>query len=319
MFSHLTSFARLTASSTHTPYYAKCIELARRAYWDIDRDVVRGRAFDFSRRFLPDGLSLVGRLDFLDDAEQRQLSQLQGRSYASMLGLLERFIGIKMLELCRDHWYGDQVALTALVTFTHEELKHQELFRRVETMVGPHMPKGYDFVPTANLLAAKVVGTSSWAALALICLIEVATQAHYRLCIEPSTDICAVYRDVLRFHWQEESQHVILDELEWERAYRRLTEPERDQAVDDFIALVKTLATIADQQADADAQYFLRICGRELSAAGSLRIARGLRDAYRWQFIASGLQEARFHRSLSAMTTAPQRQRIQTACKPFTP
>jgi hypothetical protein len=31
-----------------------------------------------------------------------------------------------------DHWFGDQVALEALVRFSDEELKHQALFRRIE-------------------------------------------------------------------------------------------------------------------------------------------------------------------------------------------
>ena len=41
----------------------------------------------------------------------------------------------KILEVSRDHWLGDQTALEALVRFTDEELKHQELFRRIETHV----------------------------------------------------------------------------------------------------------------------------------------------------------------------------------------
>jgi hypothetical protein len=31
-------------------------------------------------------------------------------------------------ELSHDHWFGDQVALEALVRFSDEELKHQALF-----------------------------------------------------------------------------------------------------------------------------------------------------------------------------------------------
>ena len=43
--------------------YAKCVEVSKRVRWDIDRDVIRGRSFDFAKRFLPDGLSKVDRLD----------------------------------------------------------------------------------------------------------------------------------------------------------------------------------------------------------------------------------------------------------------
>jgi hypothetical protein len=46
--------------------YAKCIEVSKRVRWDIDQDVIRGRNFDFSQKFLPDGISKVARLEFLD-------------------------------------------------------------------------------------------------------------------------------------------------------------------------------------------------------------------------------------------------------------
>jgi len=113
-----------------TERYAKCIEVSRRVRWDIDRDIIRGRTFDFSQKFLPDAISKVGQLEFLDTGEKRLLSQIQGRTYANMFGFVERFITAKVLETTRDHWLGDQAALEALIRFSDEELKHQLLFRR---------------------------------------------------------------------------------------------------------------------------------------------------------------------------------------------
>lgn len=63
-----------------TDRYAKCVATSKRVRFDIDRDVIRGRSFDFTTRFLPDGLSKVDRLDFLTSDEQRLLSQIQGRT-----------------------------------------------------------------------------------------------------------------------------------------------------------------------------------------------------------------------------------------------
>ena len=46
--------------------YAKCIEVSKRIRWDTDRDVIRGRGFDFGRQRLrfvvqgPDGALYVG-------------------------------------------------------------------------------------------------------------------------------------------------------------------------------------------------------------------------------------------------------------------
>src|SRR5437868_14999931 len=70
-------------------------------------------------------------------------ARYQGRTYANIFGLVERFINAKVLELSEDHWFGDQVALEALVRFSDEELKHQALFRLVDAMVGDVLPAGY--------------------------------------------------------------------------------------------------------------------------------------------------------------------------------
>src|SRR6187455_3112459 len=136
--------------------YARCVEV-KRVRWEIDRDVFRGRDLDRSKKFLPDGLSKVSELEFLGQAEKRLLSQIQGRTYANIFGLVERYIAAKVLELSRDHWLGDQTALEALVRFSDEELKHQELFRRLEGMIAPGMPAGYAVMPQPNEVAAVVL------------------------------------------------------------------------------------------------------------------------------------------------------------------
>ena len=98
-------------STVDSHRYAKCIEVSKRIRWDIDRDVIRGRAFDLTHKFLPDGLSYVDRLAFLSDRERKLMSQVQGRTYANMFGLVERFIGAKMLEVtrCARAWRPDGV------------------------------------------------------------------------------------------------------------------------------------------------------------------------------------------------------------------
>ena len=62
-----------------------------------------------------------------------------------------------MLELSGQHWLGDQVALEALVRFSDEELKHQELFRRIEVMLDREMPPGYSKVADPNEVARAVL------------------------------------------------------------------------------------------------------------------------------------------------------------------
>jgi hypothetical protein len=305
------------AAVSDSKRYARAVEVSKRIRWEIDRDVIKQREFDFTKKFLPDGLSKVSALGFLSAAEQRLLSQIQGRTYANMFGLVERFIGAKMLELSRDHWLGDQVALEALVRFTDEELKHQELFRRIEAMIAAGMPAGYQFLPQPNDVASVVLGKSTWAVLALTCMIELFTQAHYRSSIEADPDLSALWKDVFLHHWKEESQHAILDELEWKREDAKLTPQARDAAVDDLIALAGAVDGILQGQAAADTHYFVEICGRPLAATEVGAVRAGMLAAYRWQYILSGVQEPRFAEIIAGLVTDKQGARIAAALAPL--
>lgn len=315
------SIATMNASGsavpTDTSRYARCIETSKRIRWDIEQDIIRGRSFDFGKRFLPEGLARVSGLGSLSAAEKRLLNQVQGRTYANMFGLVERFISAKILEISRDHWFGDQVALEALVRFTDEELKHQALFRRIEALVAEGMPEGYGFVAEPNAVASAVMAAPTWSVLALTCHIELFTQGHYRQSIQPDEELSALYKDVFLYHWREESQHAILDELEWQREDRRLSPAQRDAAVDGLINLVGAVDGILQTQAQADALYFERICGRQLEFGEYGQIAATLLSAYRWQYIVSGVQDRRFSDLLMSMITPAQAQRVQTALQPL--
>lgn len=306
----------LSSTAASTPRYARCIENSKRIRWDIDRDVIRRREFGAADKFLPDGLTLLEeRLAFLSPGERRFLNRIQGRTYANMFGLLERFVGAKMLEVSRDHWLGDQVALEALVRFTDEELKHQELFRRIEGLAGRCMPGGYLFVPEPNTVAQFVLGKCTWAVLALTCDVELVTQVHYRESIAVDAEISPLFKDVFLFHWKEESQHAVLDELEWQREDAKLTPEERDAAVDDLIALVAGVDGLLQLQAQADCTYFManKPQAGALDAAEVDTVGEALLAAYRWQYIHSGAGQARFGELLTGLITPAQAQRIQGA------
>ena len=293
--------------------YARCIQTSKRVRWDVDKDVIRGRRFDAAHKFLPDGLSLTDAFTTLSADEKRFVSQIQGRTYANVFGLVERFINAKVLELSHDHWFGDQVALEALVRFSDEELKHQALFRRIDAMVGDVLPDGYRFDIDPNGVAHAVLGKSTWAVLALTLDIELFTQLHYRQSIDPDTELSDLFKDVFLYHWKEESQHAILDELEWVRHDAGLTAEQRDRAVDEFIELVAAVDGILQAQAKADAGYFAATCGRAVEEAEARAIEAAFLKAYRWQYIHSGAQHPQFGKVLSSLISENQGQRIQAA------
>ncbi|WP_454863244.1 hypothetical protein [Pseudomonas hormoni] len=297
--------------------YAQIVRSSKKAEWQIDRDLLQDRRFDFSRKFLPDGLSQIDRLTFLNADEARLLSQIQGRTYAFIFGLVERFISAKMLDQGRGHVFDDQLALEALVRFSNDEIKHQELFRRVETMIGSQMPAGYRQVADPNDVARAVLASSTWSVLALTCHIELFVQTHYVKSIAPREELCPLFKDVFKYHWMDESRHVVLDELEWEAEHAKLLPAERDQAVNDLIALVAAVDTLLQAQSASDADYFIGNVSRLLSADETAQIKACVLSAYRWQYIISGVQHPHFGRLLSRMTTPAQMSRIQAALAPI--
>ncbi len=300
-----------------TGRYAKSVEVSKRVRWDIDKDVVRGRRLDFGKKFLPDGLSKASELKFLSASEQRFFSQIQGRTYANIFGLVERFIGAKILEVSRDHWLGDQIALEALIRFSDEELKHQEMFRRLEAMAAAGMPAGYSFLPQPNDVARAVLAASTWAVLGLTLDIELFTQLHYRESIQPDNDLSDLWKDVFLFHWKEESQHAIIDEMEFLREDAKLSPEQRDAAVNDLIGLVAAVDGILQMQSAADAKYFLLAAGRPFTSTEAGAIESTFLRAYRWQYIVSGVQDPRFTEVLGSVITPEQGQRINAALAPL--
>jgi hypothetical protein len=298
--------------STHARY-ERTIQSSKRVYWDIDADVIRGRGFDTAQKFLPDGLAQPERFETLSRDERRLVSQIQGRTYANVFGLVERFIGAKMLELGREHALDDQTALEALVRFTSEELKHQELFRRVEGLLDEAMPPGYRFDFDPDGLARAVLSKSTWAVLALTLDIELFTQLHYRQSIDPDADLSPLFKDVFLYHWKEESQHAILDELELVHHHATLDAPARDRGVDDLIQLVAAVDGVLRAQSAADTAYFRAVCGRTVGHVEAVAIEAAFLAAYRWQYILSGVQHPHFVGVLGGLVTDAQGQRIQAA------
>jgi hypothetical protein len=303
----------ITASNMTRDAYARVVKASKKARWDIERDVLRGRTLTREQKYLPDGLSLAHTLPFLGEAERLFLSQIQGRTYANLFGLVERFINAKVLELSQQHLLGDQVALEGLVRFSDEEIKHQDLFRRVEWLAARGMPEGYSFAHEPNEVARAVLTKCSWAVLALTCHIELFTLAHYKKSIEVDPNLSPLWKDVFAFHWKEESQHAVLDELEWRRVDRGLSAAQRELAVDDLISLVGAVDSILQRQASADASYFLEHVAIQLTSEQRATLRATFLAAYRFQYLFSGLEMTRFPAILFDMVDVAQRARIEAA------
>lgn len=128
-----------------------------------------------------------------------------------------------------------------------------------------------------------------------------------------------LYKDVFLFHWREESQHAILDELEWRRENASLDDARRDQAVGDLIDLIAAVDGLLRMQAEADVKYFIGLGGSGCTRAQTERLHVVVLAAYRWQYILSGVTQTRFTQILGEMITPAQVERIEAALAPLMP
>ena len=183
------------------------------------------------------------------------MSQVQGRTYANLFGVIERYINAKILELSRDHWFGDQRALEALVRFSDEELKHQELFRRIEALGRGGHAAGYRLVADGNAIASVVLGKSTWAVLALTCHIEIFTLVHYRKSIAAGT--CRICGRTSSCTTGRKNRSTRSSTSSSGGADATLGPAERDRGVEDFIELVGAVDGVLQAQAQADSDYFI--------------------------------------------------------------
>ena len=297
--------------------YRQCMDTSRRVNWDIDTDVIRDRVLSADEHFLPAGLTLADKLHFLNEDDRRFFGQVQGRSYGYIFGLVERFIGAKIVEMGSEHALGDQDAMAAMLQFGAEELKHQALFRRMEQLADAVLPAGYRQTADPNAVATAVLSKSTWAVLGLTCHIEIFTQAHYLESIRDNGELSDLFKDVFQYHWLEESQHATLDELEWARVHATMTPAEVDAAVDDLIDLVVAVDGVIQAQAEADAGYFLANCHKRCDPQQRAAVRDVMLRAYRWQYIVSGVQIERFQQALAEKVTPGQMARVQTALTPL--
>jgi hypothetical protein len=115
----------------------------------------------------------------------------------------------------------------------------------------------------------------------------------------------------------EESQHAVLDELEWLAEDARLGAADKQREVSDLIALVGAVDGILQAQSGADASYFIARAGRTFSSHEQAAIRSTFLRAYRYQYILSGVEGTRFVAILRGLISEAQLERIVQALAPL--
>jgi hypothetical protein len=300
-------------AATIPPYrdrFAMYLAASSRTPWEIERDVIRGRALDHRRMALPESITRVHDLQSLSHEERCLLSQVQARTWLRIVALADRCMRLHALQAA--HAAQNESAGQALAHAAREKQKHIDLFHRLDVMLEPTMPPGYFFEHDVAAAACTIAGHSPWAVLGFALHAQLSSQAHYRASLAASDTMCPVWKDVLLFHWKEEALHAVLTEALWRAEHERLDALQRERALDDLLGLIGRLDTLLAQQAEADSEYFLRCAGWPPHSREEDVVHDWLWDAYRGQHISSGMQEPRFVSVLGALLT-PAQQRLWNA------
>jgi hypothetical protein len=287
---------------THDYSYATCLRGSVTKPWTVD-ECFRGRDFDFTKPFMPERMAGVESIGCLSDDEKRMLNQIRGNSYCHIFAFVEEYIVPMVMDRARADVYGDETRLWSLLRFAEEELKHQELMGRAVEQFQAGFGVTCGLMPGREAVATVVLDRSPLAALLLTSMIEWFTQLHYTEHVKDRGELDELFRDLLRFHWIDESRHAHMDSLLIDEVAGELTADQREEAIDQLLELGGAVDGLLGQQIELDLDALQKASGRAFTDAERDEIRTHQRRSYRWTFIVSGLQHPNFVRIVEQITS----------------
>jgi hypothetical protein len=290
-----------TTRVTHNYSYEDVLANSQKVAWKED-DVLTGRSFDLSKRFLPNSLTGVDGIDCLNDEEKLKLNQIMGNAYCHIFAFVEEFIVPTVAEESMTNPYGDEVRQRSLLRFSEEELKHQELFRRSIELFNEQFGMTPQLIPGREQVAAVVRSKSKLAVLILIDIIEWFVQVHYTEHVLSKTELDGLFRDLLRYHWLDEAQHAKMDTLLIAEMVENLTMAEREAAIDEVLELGGAIDGLVQQQISMNIDALVVASGRNFTDGERAEITSETLKASRYTFLVSGLEHPNVVRMVSEIT-----------------
>jgi hypothetical protein len=162
-------------------------------------------------------------------------------------------------------------------------------------------------------VARAVLSKHTGAVLLLTAAIEWMTLLHYLSSFKDNEALDPFTRHIFKSHWLEESQHARLDHLETLRAFKDITDLDRQVAIEDLIELVGAVDGLLQQQAAMDVENFERYLGRSLDGSQRKEVHARVLDAKRYTFIESGVTHPNFSELFGAVTTPAQQAQVGKA------
>jgi len=296
--------------------YAATLAASERVRWRLEDVLDDDTRFDFSARFMPEGLAQVDGLGFLTPDERRTLNQIRGNTYLNIFGLVEEFILPFVLDHARPHLHGDDSQIRALLAFAGEEAKHIHLFKRFRDIFTRGFGTPCATIGPATDVAREVLAHHPLAVALAILQIEWMTQRHWVEGVQDDGALEPSFKSLLRHHWMEEAQHAKLDTLMVESIAANCSPEEVAAAVEEYLAIGGFLDEGLTSQVTLDREALERATGRILTDAEREAFIAQQQRANRWTYLGSGMTHPRFLATLERLDPA-HRRRIEAIAPSF--
>jgi hypothetical protein len=282
--------------------YPSIVATSERVSWTVD-EVFRDRHFDATKRIIPDSWVRTRHLEFLNVQEQRTLNHIRAFSYVHLFGNYEEFIPLHLTEIVRQYWHDDRAHLRALLRFGEEEMKHQQLFLRAETVLEASCGYrfGRYFDPNKDRVTAFTKATLAYPPLPrflLLAAFEWGSQRHYIESVRdhPGEGSDPLYVDILQYHWIEENQHTKIDALEIEQLARALSPDELSTTFDHIQGLGGLVDATFVGQVEQELATFQSVTDRRLAEPEATALGEALTQSMRAIFIEVAMTHPNFKR-----------------------
>jgi hypothetical protein len=262
-----------TYAFTHGLDYASIVAASEHMAWTVD-EIFHDRRFDASKPIVPASWVRTQDLAFLTDQDQLTLNHCRAFSYAHLNGNYEEFIPLHLAGMIHQDWHADRTHLRALLRFGEEEMKHQQLFRRTETVLeascGHPFGRYFDDAKVRVMeLTQAVLAYPPLPRFLLLLAFEFGTRRHY---VESIHDHAGeggdpLYVDVLKAHWLEEAQHVKSDMLEIARLAREMSPEEVCMAFDQMAGIGELVDATLVGQVDQEIATLQQVMDHTLTEA----------------------------------------------------
>ena len=294
--------------------YRSCVQSSERVSWRLDDVLPEGINLDLDSRILPDELTATESIGCLSDREKLLLNQIRSNSYAHLFLFLEEYAVALAASRARLELHRNPMHMRALLRFTEEELKHQQMFTRYTAAFARGFKVAPALLDNRVEVAKAILSKSDLAVLLLNLHLELMTQQHYVESVRGNDreNLDPVFCNMLKHHWLEEAQHARIDALEIQKIMAETPEA-LDAALAEYAELLAALRGILERQLELDLQTLERAAGRGFTEEERKEIREAQERSYVWGFIGMGMKSPLFLSRLRDVAPAAEKRILELA------